>query len=506
MQWLRICFFLACSLALFARENAPAEINALSVSGLQSELAKHVSQPSFARAAWGVKIVSIDSGKVLFEHAAEKLLKPASNAKLFTGALALDRLDPDSRIRTSAFAKTKPTRAGTLESDLIIYGRGDPSFAARFRDGNYNDLLQPLAKAIAAAGVRVIAGDLVGDETFFTGPPYGSSWTWDDLQYYYGAEISALTVQDNVIDLILKPGERAGEPCLIVTKPATEFVQLVNRTVTVSSNSSADISVHRPLGQNIAYITGHLPLLHAGVSDSVTVSKPAGWFLAMLKQALAEQGVQVKGRLRTVAWPEHPKSNLSDLAEIAGVNSAPLSELVTKMMKPSQNLYAQLLLLQVGAAVARPQDTNTWTEDLGLRELRDFITKVGISRSEVLLEEGSGLSRGALVSPNALVKLLLHMRRHRHSQLFLDSLPIAGVDGTLRNRLRRPGLKENIRAKTGTIRYVNALSGYMQTAAGENLAFAIMLNAYNSPSGASRDQVDYIPALLWRLTEKTERK
>ena len=158
---------------------------------LQTRINDHVGQPRFASALWGVKIVSLDSGKALFEHNAGKLLKPASNAKLFSGALALDRLGPDYRIETSFYAVARPDSDGTLHGNLIAYGRGDPCLAARFNNGDYGKSLEAIVAAAVTTGVKRIEGDLIGDESYFRGPPYGSSWTWDGLQNYYGAEVSA---------------------------------------------------------------------------------------------------------------------------------------------------------------------------------------------------------------------------------------------------------------------------------------------------------------------------
>jgi serine-type D-Ala-D-Ala carboxypeptidase/endopeptidase (penicillin-binding protein 4) len=192
-------FAATCAAAAFPTNAIPT------LAALRSNLTARVEHPRLAAAQLGVKVVSLDTGKTLFEHHAGKLLKPASNAKLYTGALALDRLGPQFRIRTSCYAATKPDADGTLRGDLTIFGRGDFSMAARFNGGDYAKSLEPLINALAAAGVKRVSGDLVGDESFFRGPPYGSAWTWDDLNYYYGAEVSALTHEDNVVDLVFKP-------------------------------------------------------------------------------------------------------------------------------------------------------------------------------------------------------------------------------------------------------------------------------------------------------------
>jgi serine-type D-Ala-D-Ala carboxypeptidase/endopeptidase (penicillin-binding protein 4) len=444
-----------------------------------------------------VKIVALESGKVLFETNAQKLLKPASNAKVFTAAMALDVLGPETKIRTSLLAKEPPDGNGTLGGDLIIYGRGDPSFAARFQNENYSNLLGRVVTELRAAGVKEIAGDLVGDETFFTGPRMGASWTWDDLQYYYGAEASALSVQDNVIDLLLKPAAKTGEPCQLAIKPETDYLEFVNRTRTTGANVPAAISIVRLPGQRRVYLTGTLPAGYGTYVDAVTVPDPANWFVHMLRGALERERIAVRGKVRTRSWPDDEKLDPAAYKEIAFTESAPVREIVAKMLKYSQNLYAQLLFLQVGARSALKTEL---TEEAGAKEMRAFAKRAGIDPSEVLLEEGSGLSRSCLVTPNALMSVLRFMSSHHHGVVFRDAFATPG-EGTLRNRFRDwrdPQLE--LRAKTGTLRYVNTLSGYIRNTSGKGLAFAVMLNAYDGPGGG-REDVDAVVRLLARLKE-----
>jgi D-alanyl-D-alanine carboxypeptidase/D-alanyl-D-alanine-endopeptidase (penicillin-binding protein 4) len=477
----------------------------LSSGQLRDQLAQHLSQARFSAATWGIKVISLESGKTIFETNAQKLLKPASNAKLFTGALALDRFGADYRIKTSVLAKSEPDSEGTLHGNLVIYGRGDFSLSARFHDGNYQDILEPMVEAIKKANIKQVEGDLVGDETYFRGPRMGSSWAWDDLQYYYGAEASALTLQDNVIDLAFKPGADVNSSSTFEQKPENDFLTFINRTRTSETNARAGITIYRPLRENVVYLSGSLPLNYGTWSDAVTVSDPALWFVTMLKETLSKEGIQVKGIAGANSWPEVKPTRTGEYKELSATESAPMSELVLRMVKPSQNLYAQLLLLQVGANSSEAVDENTTTEEAGLVELRKFLAKARIPANEVLLDEGSGLSRTALVTPNAIVELLKYMRSHKDSAVFRAALPEAGVDGTLRNRL--PELKGNLVAKTGTIRYVNSLSGYMSSRAGEPLAFSIILNAYNNEGpGSSQEQLDAIPLLLARLNERTAAK
>src|SRR5688572_7365294 len=161
------------------------------LDSLRARLATHIAQPRFAPAAWGIKIVSLDTGKTIFEHNARKYFNPASNAKLFTAALALEHFGADFRIKSSIYSTTRPDASGTLKGDLILYGRGDPTMAARLNGGDYFRGLDPLIAQLVNAGVRRIEGDVVGDDSYFAGPPLGAGWEWDDLQAYYGAEVSA---------------------------------------------------------------------------------------------------------------------------------------------------------------------------------------------------------------------------------------------------------------------------------------------------------------------------
>jgi D-alanyl-D-alanine carboxypeptidase/D-alanyl-D-alanine-endopeptidase (penicillin-binding protein 4) len=449
-----------------------------------------------------VKIVSLDSGKTVFEENPQKLFSPASNSKLYTVALALDRLGADYKIKTSLYAQAKPNRAGTLEGDLIVYGRGDPTINARLHGGNIYTALEPLVCALTNAGVQRIAGDLVGDERYFHGPPLGSGWAWDDLEYYYGAEISALTINDNTLQAVVKPGARIGAPCQLALQPATAWLTLSNRTETVEKGATRKIQLYHPLGQNVIYVTGQLPIDDAGYNNEVTMHNPAGLFVWFFNQALARHGIKVSGKVRTVNWLDgqvHPL-DCDKLVELGSVASLPMRDIAREVLKPSQNLYTDLLLAHVGET-ARSADTpaDETSEDLGIRELNKFLAQAGIKRGETIFEEGSGLGRDNLTTPNATVTLLQFMSRHKCAQAYLEALPIAGVDGTLRNRMKGTPAAGNVRAKTGTLRWANSMSGHVTTAAGEHLLFSLMLNRYYE-SRPARGDLDTIGVLLASFT------
>jgi D-alanyl-D-alanine carboxypeptidase/D-alanyl-D-alanine-endopeptidase (penicillin-binding protein 4) len=516
------------------------------LSALRERIAAHIAQPRFAPAAWGIKIVSLDTGKTIFEHNPQKYFNPASNAKLYTAALALERLGADYRIKTSLYSAARPGASGTLKGDLIVYGRGDPTMAARLNGGDYFKGLEPLVTQFVNAGIRRIEGDLIGDESYFAGPPFGAGWEWDDLQAYYGAEVSSLTVNDNAVDLFVKPADRAGLPCRITTGPATSFVTLMNRTQTAAKGADSRIIVYRPVGENIIYVSGRLSTDSSGYYGAIAVHNPAGLFVSLLREALDRRGIAVTGRTRVIDWKyrEVTPFDSSRLIELGSVESMPLGDIVRETLKPSQNLWAQLLLLQVGESSrfgawfgsmpgsvgsdgalkaaqfpppppAANEPREGTSEELGVGVLNDFLSQAGIKKGEVLLEEGSGLSRRDVITPQATVALLVHMRNSRWSDVYRNALPIAGVDGTLQNRMKGTLAAGNVRAKTGTLRYVYTLSGYVTTTAGERLAFSIMLNNYNAErpdastvpaasSTAPRDEMDAIAIMLAGFTGRSQ--
>lgn len=475
---------------------------------LQQRLAEHVAQSKFAAALWGVKIVSLDSGKTVFEHNSQKLFSPASNSKLYTVALAVDRLGPDYRLKTSLYARAKPSKSGTLAGDLIVYGRGDPVINARLNGGDICQALEPLVAALTNAGVKRISGDLVGDESYFHGPPFGSGWVWEDLEYYYGAEVSALTINDNTLSLSAKPGPRIGEACQLTLAPATGCLVFSNRTETATNGARRGIHFYRPPDENVIYASGQMPIGDTNLTEVVTVHGPGRLFVSFLKEALARHGIKVRGKLRTLGWLDHRTGALdcAKLVELGSMESPPLRELAREIEKPSQNLYTDLLLAHVGEQFRTADDADRTSEELGIRELNKFLEEAGIKKGDVIFEEGSGLSRDNLTTPDATVALLRFMSRHKCAGVYLEALPIAGVDGTLKNRMKGTAAAGNARAKTGTLRWANSLSGYLTTAAGERLVFSLMLNRYHSPDSnrPSREDLDAIAVMLAAFTGRTD--
>lgn len=452
------------------------------VDDLRTKIRVSLARPEVRRGSVGVKIVSLATGKVIYEENAEKYFMPASNMKNFTVAAALEKLTPDFRFVTSVYGQAMPDANGTVKGDLRIFGRGDVSISTRFNGGDAFKGIDALVERIMQAGVKRIEGGIVADDSYFTGFPIPGSWEWDDLQWSYGAEVSSLPLNDSVIDVSVLPGP-VGFPCSVKMTPYNPVFRIENKCVTAAAGSRRTLGIHKRLDQNILEITGTMPA-GGSYNGSVSVSRPAELFAALLKQRLQDKGVTVTGNYRyerraaAVAMPT--------AVEIAKLESVPLTVVAAQTMKPSQNMYTETLLWTLGEK-ARTETVlpggavaNVSVEDsstLGIASVKKFLTGIGVAPDGIVQYDGSGLSRHNLITPSAVVRLYEYMaKQSRYSQAWRDSLTIGGVDGTLRNRFKGTRASGNVRGKTGTIDQVSALSGYIKTAAGEELVFSTVVN------------------------------
>lgn len=472
---------------------------------LGQRIAAFLSAPRFAGAEWGIDVVEADSGRVLYSHQSQKLFVPASNAKLYTAALALDVLGPDARFRTSLYASTQPGAAGILAGDLILHGGGDPSLgdSAVAADNAY--WIEQFANTVAASGIRRVTGSIVADDTLFAGPAFSSSWEVGDLGASYAPRVSALTSDGNL--MLVEVNRDQGHCCRVAVEPQSA-VDVVNLTHDPRGDDPG-LLLHRPAGSFRLFVGGSLPESSPGRRFTVPVPDPALLAAKRLRAALLARGVQVDDPARARHWPM-PGMLSGDETMVAQTVSPPLRDLIVHMLKHSDNLYAQTLLLDVGVATARQgqcrdrERTPGTTEGWAQCAMRALLGRIGIDHDQAYLAEGSGLSRHDLVAPAATTSLLMWVRRQQFAGDFLFALPVAGEDGTLAWRLANGPASHQLRAKTGTLSHVSALSGYVANAAGEQLVFAIYLNRYLRPRDAlgralppsPRDDVDAIARMI----------
>ncbi len=490
-----------CASSATSHASNPAQSTkpARSVNSLASLIRKHIQAPRFAAASWGIKVISLETGRTLFEYDANKYFVPASNTKLYTGALALETFPADYQFSTGLYT-TAPLiiRNGVFTGDLVLYGQGDPTLGAEKKLVVSPQPFDQLAAQLAKLGIERVRGKLIVDESYFATPALGSGWQADDLQWYYGAPVSAIAVHENALKLLIKPAARINLPCEIAKltslAPGVEPLKIVNRTRTVAPDDVSSIGIYRDIATNTLYISGSLAVDDAPVRTSLALPFPATTAGNELHAALARHQIKLEGEVKVMNWfdrarfisSEKPFSIPSSWHRVATIVSPTLAQIVQQTLKRSQNLYAQSLLLQVGRQVAQTHEPSVCvkngiactTEQWGIYAINNFLLQARLPLNSVSLEEGSGLSRGNLVTPTATTALLQYMNSRPNAQIFYEALPIAGVDGSLKTRMRGTAAAHNVHAKTGTMRATHTLSGYVTTAAKEPLAFSIMLNNY----------------------------
>jgi D-alanyl-D-alanine carboxypeptidase/D-alanyl-D-alanine-endopeptidase (penicillin-binding protein 4) len=466
-----------------------------SVERLRADLERIFSDPGFANAQWGVEVISLDRGDLLYERNATRLYMPASNNKIVTAAAALARLGPDYRYETR-IASDGEVIGGVLKGSLIITGSGDPSLAARFHDGDPFRVFRDWASQLRARGIRKIEGEIIGDARAFPPPFLGSSWEWDDLIYGYAAPVTALQFNENLWTLEVTPGNTAGAPANVKCSPMPEYVALDARITTIAAGEKGRIEIRRGARRESIVATGTIAMGAEPDVTTLAVELPTAYYLAAMKRTLQEEGIDTAGAaLRAVedagsAPPPQGQTLLSHL-------SPPLPEILKPLLKVSQNLYAETLARTLGLALR-----GRGAFEIGRELVQETLERMAIQKDTYAYEDGSGLSRHNLVSADMLIRIFRYMSRQKYFQAFFDALPIAGIDGTIRSRMKGTRAENNVRGKTGTIAYVRCLSGYVKTADGEMLAYAMIANNFL----ASNQAVEYLQdSALERLANFSRR-
>ncbi len=456
------------------------------VDRLRQELDYIFSDRAFANAHWGVAIQSLRNGEFLYLRAEDKEFMPASNMKLFTTAAALVKLSPEFRYRTTLLT-TGAVRDGVLQGPLIIRGSGDPSITGRYHQGNMLAVFQAWADSLRKLGISAIEGDIIGDDNYFADEILGTGWSWDYQSDYYAAQISALSFNDNCMDIIFTPGDTVGAPVRFRLEPATDYVQVNCSVTTAAKGRALGVVFERAQGTNRVTIRGSIAIDAGETREWFSVENPTLFAAYVFRQTLEEKGIAVRGRAVDIDSLPGFTYTATACRVLASYTSPPLSELVTTVNKVSQNLYAELLLRTLGAECKGTGDAAH-----GAEVVKEVMAGFGVDPEVINMVDGSGLSRLDMVTPKAVVALLRGMRRHPAGGVFFDSLPIAGVDGTIRSRMRGTAAENNVRAKTGFIGHVRSLSGYVRTADQEELAFSMIANNYTAPTSLANSLQDLV--------------
>ncbi len=485
-----------------------------------------LSQAHAQKAFWGVVVLDRDTGETLYELNADRYFTPASNAKIFTSALALSALGPDFHFRTTLETTGQLGADGRLVGDLVLVGRGDPDLSNRRfpyigkveRDGPAEAALVEMVERAAGKGLKEVDGDIVADDSYFPYDPYPAGWSIGDLYFTFGAPVSALALNDNSFSIEVSPAAREGEAATLMIEPTAAMDSFGHELVTGPSSGKPDFSVVRQPGPAFLLLRGTIPAGHAPIKLDFAMTNPAEVAALTLKQVFESWGIRITGGVR-VKHAEAPRPfEATVLASSTPVNISPapgaLSGEVAKVVntlvlaehaspsllesirltnKVSQNLHAELFLRTVAREKAGVGST-----DAGIWVEQNFLKAAGVADGDVVLSDGSGLSRDDLVTPRAVVQLLRYISQQPWGADYISTFPIAGVDGTLENRMKDTAALGRILAKTGSLDHVRAMSGYATTLRGEHIVFTIFGN--NNP-GPGHDATTAMDAIVVALVE-----
>ena len=531
MRWLGLGCVVALAGSLFGQSGGD----------LAGKIQAIVAEPGVSRAHWGVAVVGLD-GTPIYGMNEAQLFQPASNAKLFTTAAAMSLLGPETTYATKIMGRGVFTGTEKLKGDLALIGAGDANLSGRTipylspKDRPKKvaaempvDPLRHLAQMadqVAATGLKVVDGDVVGDDSLFLWEPYPSDWSIDDAVWGYGAPVSALTINDNQIGVTVAPGVHLGDAASIVVDPSLPAYYRIDATglMTGAAKSGSHVQMERMIGSRVLRIYGTIATDAAPGAEEVAIEDPAEFAAMALKGMLEARGLKVTGvakaRHSTPRYAAGFMSRSSEVAdayisygsvpcvggqlgpappakgesirELARYESVPLGEDLVVTNKVSQNLHAELFLQQLGRKLGC-----VGSGAAGAGIVRGFMaSKVGLDPDDFIFYDGSGLSGHDLVTPRATAKLLVWASAQPWFADWKRSLPIGGEDGTLAARFPKAPLKDNLFAKTGTLGEARALSGYVLGASGKTVVFSVMVGNHTPRTAADREAMDRIVAAI----------
>jgi D-alanyl-D-alanine carboxypeptidase/D-alanyl-D-alanine-endopeptidase (penicillin-binding protein 4) len=470
-------------------------IPALSQAGpletIQTKIAQFLKRPGVRSAQWGIQILDLASSEVLLEVNPDKTFLPASVLKVITTSTALEKLGPDFRYRTGVYTDGELEPDGTISRDLILVGRGDPNLTDPYGELLEKPALIELAEKLQAMGVKKIQGDIVGDDSYFDIQSYGKGWTARDLKSQYNAPVNALSINNNVFWVHVRPTTRKQRVSVSIA-PHTSYFRIKNSAVTGSARAKRSISVRQIPGTKTIVVSGVLPS-SSDHDQYILLQRPSETTAAMFKEELERRGIKVKGEVSTIHHGDVSDSVRESWNLLSEHLSTPLVRAIQIINKHSQNLHAEMLLRTLGA-----EFKNFGDNEAGLQVVKEFLIESGIDSEKIRLGDGCGLSRENLLTPRFQTSLLQFLLSKPYFDLFLNTLAISGTDGTLRNRLSTAEVRGSIHAKTGTLNGVTTLSGYMTTQAGRNLVFSIFANNVNATARVKKT-IDQICSLFVNL-------
>lgn len=506
---------------------------------LAAKIQKILLDPTVAQAHWGISVVSTD-GAPIYALNDNQLFQPASNAKLTTASAALALLPKGVTWTTNAVTSGTLDGSGVLHGNVELLGAGDPTISGRtYPYGGHTERPNPplaalasMADQIVARGIKRVDGDIIGDDTWFPWERYGSGWAWDDLIWDYGAPVSALTVNDNIVFLNVGSGPQdcpssqpqnatqpnnppaaptPGAAMSVSWCPDVPYYKVENSLKVLPGRQPAHPGLDRAPGSTVIRLFGSVN--ETGLHTGLAIEDPAEFAARALRQMLLARGITVTGEAKAdhrlsvdtqdfrqeVDEPLvlHPltlktiEPPANDERVLATHVSPPFEQDVAVTLKVSQNLHAELYLRLLGRLEAGDGSVAQ-----GARVVHQFLLQAGVDPTDFEFYDGSGLSSQDLITPRAFTTLLVYASHQPWGGELRVSLPIGGIDGTLNDRFLKPPLRGKVFAKTGTISGVHTLSGYLTARSGRTVVFSILCNDHGPDHGVSVKAMDEVVAAI----------
>jgi serine-type D-Ala-D-Ala carboxypeptidase/endopeptidase (penicillin-binding protein 4) len=461
---------------------APSALPAICSSQLPAAINGIIDRPELRRYRWGIVVQELGRTNQLYNRDGDRLFIPASNVKLITTAVALRQLGASTRLRTSIYQLPS---TGTL-SNLLVVGRGDPSVTV--------SSLQSIVQQLQQRGIEQL-GQISFDDGYFRGEQINSGWEWGDLATDYAPAINGLMLNQNSNPLIVSP-QQVGMPLRFTWKdPILNSWQIDNQSLTVATSQANNVDASAIFGRSTIRLTGKLAVNAAPTQIDLPLVNPAESFINAFRQSLSRAGITLD-RTQLVSG-----QNLSNLPEVATISSPTITELISETNQRSNNVYAEVLLKSIGRTHPESTTSQQDTSRLGIALVNQNLTLMGVDSQAYSLHDGSGLSRHNLVAPTTLVRVLAAMANAPTAQVYRDSLPIAGISGSLKNRMKGTLAQGIVRAKTGSMSGVVSLSGYINPPQYPPLVFSIILNQHDRSTSQMIEVIDEVMAILARLKQ-----
>ena len=454
-----------------------------------------VADTTLDNAHIGLAVYDITADSMIYSLNADKLFSPASNMKLFTSAAALGLLGPEYRFKTGFFRTGKIDKKGRLKGDLVIIGGGDPLISGRFRD-SVTEVLELWADSLKSMGINEIKGNIVVDNSFFSGSELGRGWSWDYLTYWFACPLSALSFNDNCVDLKFLPGKKVGDPAIIEIDPPTDYITITNNAITLPADSEFTLDYYRkPYTNDVTFFGGISLSDTAGEIDHVSVHRPELYTAYVFADIIKDKGIKFKGDIVSLDDMDNDKKPAYATEKPASLfewQSDSLGLVISVINKNSQNFFAEQSLKTIGRELGGEGSFSS-----GIELAEAFFDSIGITSDDVAMHDGSGLSQMNIVKPAAVIRLLKSMGRSPYFQTYYESMAVPGMDRSVRTRLEGIDNRERVRAKTGYIANTSSFSGYIDgPRAGHLLAFSILVNNYSCKTSYVTAWHDSVVSLL----------